>query len=406
MIPISTYDVCSGLDRFSVIGINYHNSDTTTRSNFAICNDKLEQITQLAVSKNITDLVVLSTCNRTEIYGIGTADTLVGILCEASGNSQREFNTHGYTLGGMQAVDHLFKVASGMDSQILGDYEILMQLKKAARYAKENNLLGSLTDRLINFALQASKRVKSETKLSTGTVSVAYAAIEVLKEKVPDVSKKRILLVGAGKFGRNVAKNICEYFPGARVSITNRTHQKADDFATTYGLESIPYEQLEKAADESDILIVSTTADTYTILPGFFTTQKERLLLDLSVPKSIDPSVSLIEGVSLLDVDQISVILNKTFEMRRAEIPKALSIIENTTGEFVEWHKLFMHRSFLGEVKSKLQELSAADCCGHLPEQKNEKIQKAVKTLAVDLRSRTAKGCQYINTLNEYLRTN
>ncbi len=406
MVPTSTYDVCSGLDRFSVIGINYQNADTTTRSNFAICSNKLEQITQLAVKKNITDLVVLSTCNRTELYGVGAADTLVDILCQASGNSRSAFTTHGYMIGGMQAVHHLFKVASGLDSQILGDYEILMQLKKSAKYARENNLLGSLTDRLINFALQASKKIKSETKLSTGTVSVAYAAIEVLKEKISDIREKSILLVGAGKFGCNVAKNICEYFPGARVRITNRTPQKAEDFAINHGLECIPYEQLQTAADESDVLIVSTTAETYTVLPDFFATRKERLLLDLSVPKSIDPSVSETEGISLLDVDQISVMLDKTFEMRRAEVPKALSIIESTLGEFVEWHKLFMHRGFLGEVKSKLQELSALNECGHLPEQKNAKIQKAVKTLAVDLRSRTAKGCQYINTLNEYLRMN
>lgn len=404
MVPTSTYDVCSGLDRFSVIGINYHNANTTTRSNFAICSDKLEQITQLAISKNITDLMVLSTCNRTEIYGVGSADTLVSILCEASGNSRVEFDAHGYTVGGMDAVNHLFKVASGLDSQILGDYEILMQLKKSAKYARENNLLGSLTDRLINFALQASKRIKSETRLSTGTVSVAYAAIEVLKEKIEDIRQKSILLVGAGKFGCNVAKNICEYFPGAKVRITNRTPQKAEDFANTYGLEYVPYEQLREAADESDVLIVSTNAEAYTILPSFFNAKKDRLMLDLSVPKSIDPDVSLIEGVSLLDVDQISVMLSKTFEMRRAEVPKAISIIESTTGEFVEWHKLFMHRGFLGEVKSKLQELSADNCCGHLPEQKNANIQKAVKTLAVDLRSRTAKGCQYINTINEYLR--
>ncbi len=406
MVPPSTYDVCSGLDNFAVIGINYHNADTTTRSNFAICSNKQELLTRLAVSRKITDLVVLSTCNRTEIYGLGSTETLTGILCDASGNSPETFKTHGYTLNGMQAVHHLFKVASGLDSQIIGDYEILMQLKKATKYAKENNLLGSLTDRLINFALQASKKIKSETRLSTGTVSVAYAAIEAIKEKVSHIEQKNILLVGAGKFGRNVAKNICEYFPGAKVRITNRTPQKAEDFASDYGLESVPYEDLRKATDESDILIVSTTSDSYTISPDFFTGNKERLVLDLSVPKSIDPSVSNIPGVSLLDVDQISVILNKTFEMRRAEIPKALSIIDSTTGEFVEWHKLFMHRGFLGEVKSKLLELSERNCCGHLPEQKDAKIQKAVKILAVDLRSRTAKGCQYINTLNEYLRMN
>ncbi len=199
-----------------------------------------------------------------------------------------------------------------------------MQLKKAAKYAKEQGLLSSLTDRLVNFALQASKRVKSETKLSTGTVSVAYAAIEVIKEKVADIQQKNILLVGAGKFGCNVAKNICEYFPGAKVKITNRTLQKAQDFAEEHGLEYAPYDDLKEMAAESDILIASTTAEEFTITQGFFEDQKTRSLLDLSVPKSIDPSIAGNPGIMLMDVDQISSILDRTLAMRKAEIPSGI----------------------------------------------------------------------------------
>lgn len=407
MVYSSTYDVCSGLDHFTVIGINYHRADTATRSDFAICSNKMEVATQLAHSHKLEDFIVLSTCNRTEVYGIADAATLTEILCKATGNPEHAFNQHGYTLQGMQAINHLFRVASGLDSQIVGDYEILMQLKKSAKYARENNLLGSLTDRLVNFALQASKKIKTETRLSTGTVSVAYAAIEVIKEQVKNIEQKNILLVGAGKFGCNVAKNICEYFPGARVSITNRTQYKAETFADAHGLECVPFESLREKANESDILIASTSAEDFTITPDFFTDSKPRLLLDLSVPKTIDPAVTQKTGISLMDVDQISSILDRTLAMRKAEIPKALNIIEHTVGEFVEWHKLFMHRHFLGEVKSKLHELSASSTCPHATvEKKNARIQNAVKTLAVDLRSRTAKGCQYINTLNEYLGTN
>lgn len=406
MLNSSTYDICSGLDHFVVIGINYHKADTATRSDFAVCNTRQEVITQSARSKNLHDLIVLSTCNRTELYAIGNSDTLVDILCEATGNSSAVFKQHGYIFHGMQAVDHLFRVASGLDSQIIGDYEILMQLKKAAKYAKENNLLGSLFDRLVNFALQASKKIKSETLLSTGTVSVAYAAIEVIKEKVQQIQQKNILLVGAGKFGCNVAKNIVEYFPGAKISITNRTFSKAASFATEYGMQCIPYESLAEACNNSDILIASTTTDEFNILPEFFSNVKPRLLLDLSVPKSIDPSIKNIHGITLMDVDEISAILDDTFAKRRAEVPKAISIIEETIGEFIEWHKVFVHRHFLGEVKSKLYELSEND--SHLlvddKEGKEVRIQKAVKTLAVDLRNRTAKGCQYINTMNEYLK--
>lgn len=405
----STYDICSGLENFGIIGINYQNADITTRSSFAVCSATQERITFFAKQKGVKDIIALSTCNRTEIYGLANSEILVEILCEATGNSTTLFQQHGYVYTGMDAVKHLFKVASGLDSQIIGDYEILMQLKKAAKYAKDNELLGSLSDRLINFALQASKRIKSETKLSTGTVSVAYAAIEVIREKVSDIANKNILLVGAGKFGRNVARNISEYFPGAKVRITNRTFSKAEDFAQEHDMFPVPYESLAKECNESDILIVSTNAEDFSILPGFFTTEKPRLLLDLSVPKSIHPSVKDKKDITLMDVDEISAILNDTFAKRKAEIPQAIAIIEETLGEFVEWHRVFLHRHFLGQVKSKLYELSEKDSClafNH-KEGKDLLIQKAVKTLAVDLRSQSntaARGCQYINTMHEYLK--
>src|SRR5690606_28567789 len=196
-----------------------------------------------------------------------------------------------------------------------------------------------------------------------GTVSVAYAAIEVIREKVADIAHKNILIVGAGKFGCNVAKNINAYFPKARIRITNRTHQKAEAFAQEYGLECVPYERLSSVANESDVLIASTTAESFNIIPSFFSAQKPRLLLYLSVPKSIDPAVKSLPGTTLMDVDEISAILDDTFAMRKAEVPKALAIIQETLGEFVEWHKIFSHRRFLGEVKSKLYQLSETHYC-------------------------------------------
>ena len=407
MLHPDTYDVCSGLDNFVIIGVNYHNADTSTRSSFAVSDTAYGRIAEQAIQKGITDIFVLSTCNRTEVYGIAGAGLLKEMLCGATGNTLAEFKQHGYVHHGMNAVMHLFKVAAGLDSQILGDYEILMQLKKATKYAREIGLLGTLADRLINFAFQASKKIKSETRLSTGTVSVAYAAIEVMREKVKDIEHKNILLVGAGKFGCSVAKNINEYFPGATVRITNRTHQKAVAFARQNQLECVLYEQLDVAANECDVLIASTTAEKFTILPDFFSEQKPRLLLDLSVPKSINPKVKSLPDTTLMDVDEISAILDNTFAMRKAELPKALAIIEETLGEFVEWHKIFLHRHFLGEVKSKLYELSETRTCvipdNSQKDDKEARIQKAVKTLAVDLRTHTAKGCQYISTINKYL---
>lgn len=410
MLSTDKYDVCSGLDQLVVIGVNYHNADTATRGSFSVCEATYDRIATQATHHGIQDIFVLSTCNRTEVYGIGQSDLLTTLLCEATGNAVSTFRQHGYILRGIDAVAHLFKVAAGLDSRILGDNEILMQLKKAAAIAKNKGMLGTLLDRLVNFSLQASKRIKTETRISSGTVSVAYAAIEVIRQKLGDTAQKNILLVGAGKFGRRVAKNINEYFPGATVRITNRTWQKALDFAQQYNLEPVPFDQLADAANASDVLITSTNADHYSILPNFFTHQKPRLLLDLSVPKSIDPRVNKVSGITLMDVDEISAILDHTFAIRTAEVPKALSIIGETQAEFISWHKLFLHRHFLGEVKSKLYELSAWHGCPNSEiaekETTDAKIQKAVKTLAVDLRTHTAKGCQFIHTINTYLQMN
>ena len=137
MLHPHTYDVCSGLDHFVIIGVNYHNADTSTRSNFAVSDAVYDRIAELAVKKGVGNIFVLSTCNRTEVYGIAPAETLIEMLCTATGNTVPGFRQHGYIHHGMNAVMHLFKVAAGLDSQILGDYEILMQLKKATKYARE-----------------------------------------------------------------------------------------------------------------------------------------------------------------------------------------------------------------------------------------------------------------------------
>ena len=403
------HECCEGLDQFSVIGINYHKADASTRGSFAIGSEAYMRAVEIARALNLSDLIILSTCNRTEIYGLASPEILSGLLCAATQNKYSVFQEHAYSLSGMEAVNHLFKVAAGLDSQIIGDYEILMQLKLATKQARENNLLGTLLDRLVNFALQSSKKIKTETKLSTGTVSVSFAAIEVIRERITDLRGKKILLVGAGKFGEVVAKNINEYFSTAELCVINRSPEKAQLLATAEEIEWTPFESLNEHADLSDVIIVNTASPDYTITPEMFRNEKPRLILDLSVPANVDPRVKNIAGNSLLDVDEISAILDSTLAMRQAEVPRANAILRETIEEFIEWHKMFLHRHFLKEVKSKLYELSRTDHEGEelsrLPENNmtEAKIQKAVNTLAVDLKSRSAKGCQYINTLSHYL---
>ncbi len=176
------------LNSFCIAGINYRKSDISIRGKFSLLPEHSILLLQQAVSKKFPGCMVLSTCNRTEIYGMcDHPHELIEMLCIHTHGNMKEFIEHGYQYQGLIAIEHLFKVAAGLDSQIIGDYEILSQLKQAAKLAKDYNCLNSFMERVVNYALQASKEIKTTTRLSSGTVSVSYAAIEIIKEKISDL---------------------------------------------------------------------------------------------------------------------------------------------------------------------------------------------------------------------------
>ena len=392
------------LDSFCIAGINYRKSDISIRGKFSLLPELSVLVLQQAVQKKFPGCMVLSTCNRTEIYGIcDHPHQLIEMLCIHTHGSMKDFIAHGYQHKGLATVEHLFKVAAGLDSQIIGDYEILSQLKQATRQAKENNCINSFMERVINFALQSSKEIKTNTKLSSGTVSVSYAAIEIIKQKITDLTDKKILLVGTGKFGRYIGKNLKNYFADSSLYFTNRTDKKAADLAQECGGVFIPYTNIEKEANNADIIIVSSAAETFTIHSSFFTTEKDRLILDLSVPQNVDPAVKHISGVTLLNVDEISAILDKTISIRETEIPKAVAIISKTMLELCNWYRRQAISPLLRIVKTQLYELSEAHFC---PPPFEEKIHKAVTSLALQLHQQNNKGCQCISTLSSYLHMN
>jgi glutamyl-tRNA reductase len=391
----------NSLNNFCIAGINYRKSDMSIRGRFSLSENQVNHVLEQALAKNITGCLALSTCNRTEIYGISNnPDVFSELLCENTGNQPEDFRVHGYVYHGLEAIEHLFKVASGLDSQIIGDYEILSQLKQAAKIAKEHQCIDSFMERAINYALQVSKEIKTKTKLSSGTVSVSYAAIEIIKEKIADLSDKKILLVGTGKFGNHVAKNLKDYLPVADISFTNRTDEKANELAEFFNAHFVAYKNLPAACDEADIIIVSAASETYTVLPSFFTAKKMRLILDLSVPQNVDPAVKEIEQITVLNVDEVSSILDETISLRMAEIPKATQIIDETLGSLEKWHREQFNNPLLRMVKSQLFQLNERY---HFENSSPEKIHKTVSSLAIQLKVKNNKGCQCINALSNYL---
>lgn len=398
-MPNNSYS--NSLSSFCIAGINYRKSDMSVRGKFSLSSKETVLLLQKAVANKIKGCLALSTCNRTEIYGLcNDPDVFVQMLAEHSQTTVEHFYNYGYVLRGIDAIDHLFKVASGLDSQIIGDYEILSQLKLAARVAKENGCINNFMERAINYALQVSKEIKTKTKLSSGTVSVAYAAIEIIKERIAAPHKKKILLVGTGKFGNLVAKNICDYLPGAQVTFANRTNAKAEEMAEIFNAGFVEYTSLPTACDDADVIIVSSASGTETIFPYFFKKNKSRLILDLSVPANVHADVRDIPGIDVLNVDEVSSILDKTISLRRSEIPKALKIINETLSNLEEWHRNQFNNPLLRMVKMQLHELNK----NYFIESRSEdKIHKAVSTLALQLKIKNNKGCQCINALNNYL---
>lgn len=397
--PISTYH--GSLNSFCIVGINYRKSDMNVRGKFSLSSEQSVECLRQSIVDKIAGSMVLSTCNRTEIYGItNEPNELAAMLCKSTGNSMKDFLAQAYVYRGLPAIEHLFRVASGLDSQIIGDYEILSQLKLSAKTAKEEGCLNSFMERAINYALQVSKEIKTKTKLSSGTVSVAYAAIDIIKEKYPDLTGKKILLVGTGKFGNQVANNITDYLGAADISFTNRTDEKALKMADLHDATFVPYKNLSVSCNDADIIIVNTTSKSYTVSPSFFTDEKSRLILDLSVPQNVDPAIKNISTITLLNVDEVSHKLDKTIALRQAEVPKALEIIDETLNSLEGWHRQQFNNPLLRMVKSQLFQLNET----YFTENNNpEKIHKTVSSLALQLKEKNNKGCQCISAINSYL---
>src|SRR5882757_2271033 len=255
------------ISRFFVAGINYKKTDAAIRGQFAISNEQYEKILTLAPAYHLNELFILSTCNRTEVYGFAEdAAQLIRLLCTQTTGETATFTELAYIKNGLAAIDHLFEVSAGLDSQILGDYEIVGQIKQAVRISREGGFIGAFTERLVNSVLQSSKSIKNQTALSGGTVSVSFAAIQYIREKIQEVAGKKILLIGVGKIGRNTCRNMVDYLDTRDITLINRTEEKAAGLAEEMGVGYAAPEHTEAHIASSDIIIVATNAEQPVLL--------------------------------------------------------------------------------------------------------------------------------------------
>ncbi|WP_242083781.1 glutamyl-tRNA reductase [Aestuariivivens sediminis] len=347
---------------FYAIGLSYKKADAHIRGHFSLDEESKYKLLNQAKENGIESLIVTSTCNRTEIYGFAQHPyQLIQLLCDNTEGTVEEFQKVAYIHKNKDAISHMFRVGSGLDSQILGDFEIISQLKASTRISKKHGLLNHFSERLVNAVIQASKRIKTETDISSGATSVSFASVQYIFQNVDDISNKNILLFGTGKIGRNTCENLVKHTKNEHITLINRTKNKAEQVAGKFNLLVKDYANLQEEISKSDILIVATGAHRPTIDKHLLQLKKPLLILDLSIPKNVNENVEDLEEVALVHLDHLSQITDETLEKRRAHIPLAETIIEEVKDEFNSWLETRKFAPTIKALKHKLSDFAALE---------------------------------------------
>lgn len=366
-------EIYSSTNNWFSVGISYKKSDAKTRELFSITSDKQSELLVSAKDKGCEGIFLISTCNRTELYAFTSdPEVLFNLLVTHSNGTYELLKQNAFIYQGDEAIRHLFKVGSGLDSQIIGDFEIIGQIKKSFELSVKLDVHNTFTDRIYRSVVQTSRKIKSETSLSTGATSVAFAGVHYIKTHFPNIETKKITLFGTGQLGKNTCENLVKHMPFQEVTLINRDQRKAEMLSKKFHFNVKGQDELVNEIAHTDILFVSTGASGYTITPEHITTQKPLLVLDLSMPRNVDPEVNNLPNVDLLHMDELSHMINDNLAQRSAQLPVAKEIMNSYIAEFNEWVN---SRKMVPTLKALNQKLKAY---------KDNQLQKMVKELNIN----------------------
>lgn len=347
---------------FYSVGLSYKKADAEIRGKFSLDAAAKTRLLEQAKNEGIESLIVTSTCNRTEIYGYAEHPfQLIKLICENSQGSVESFQKVGFVYKNQEAISHMFRVGTGLDSQILGDFEIIAQIRNSFSQSKSLGLANAFMERLVNAVIQASKKIKTDTQISSGATSVSFAAVRYIINNVQDIRNKNILLFGTGKIGRNTCENLVKHTKNEHITLINRTKEKAEKLAGKLNLIVKDYSELHLELQKADVVVVATGAQNPTIDKAILNLKKPLLILDLSIPKNVNEDVEEIEGVKLIHMDYLSQLTDETLENRKKHIPAAEAIIEEIKEEFVTWTKGRKFAPTINALKAKLNAIKTSE---------------------------------------------
>lgn len=396
------------INNFFVTGINYRKSDSDVRSKYALTADQCAHFYKATKPEGVKEFFILSTCNRTEIYGIAdSANQLISIFHPHQQDIKQELTKDVYIKQGWNAVKHLFEVAAGLDSQLIGDYEIMGQVKQSFLLAKENSACSTKIERIVMSAFASAKDVRTQTLLSSGTVSTSYAAVRFIKKQLYEKRPLNILVVGAGEIGSSVCRNLKDYFPGNNVTIVNRSLEKAQSLAVELKFSFTSIANMQPVVETADIIVTATASPSYLITNKILPTEKEQLIIDMSMPRNVQPLSKTHSNKKLLNIDDISKIKDTSLQIRNDEVPKAQEIIDDHILKLKQWEKESSNRKLINNYKQTALKLEK-----HLydngvtatssEEKKQFLLKKNVQQIALNISNRNDKGCFYLETLGKY----
>lgn len=363
---------------FYIVGLSYKKADVITRSKFSLSKENQENLLIEAKSYGIEGIIVISTCNRVEVIGFAKHPyQLISLLCKYSKGTVDEFAKVSFVYKNKEAINHFIRIATGLDSQILGDYEIVGQLKDAFQLAKNFGTVNSYIERLYNVALHASKEAKNKTSLSSGTTTVSYAAIQYIKDNIEDLNNKNILVYGLGNIGENTAKSCVKYLKNNNITIVNRSIEKTENLANVIDVQGIAHEKLSEEIQLSDVIIVATGASKPILTTNQFNNEKSQLIIDLSIPKNVDADVKLLKNKSVIDVDVLSQKTKRTLENRQKQIPLVEEIIEKYKKEFLDWLGFRKSTPAINTLKQSLESIQKDAISVYLKKHQNSNTEQA-----------------------------
>jgi glutamyl-tRNA reductase len=325
------------------VGLSHHTANVETRERYA---GKSQIDRTLRERTSCAEALLLSTCNRVEIYGVSEAacetETITRCLAAAASNMEAEDAAAFYRHEGEECVRHLFRVASGLDSMVVGETEVLGQTKQAYENARSSGGAGPFLHRLFQRAFRVAKQVRTHTEITRGAVSVGSVAVELAGKIFGELEQRKVLIVGAGETSERTARALVSR--GVRdLRVTNRSPERAEQLARLVGGRAVAFAEWEQQCLEIDILISSTAADepllTRAKLAPFLRERWDRPLfvIDIAVPRDVAPDVNELEGVFLYDIDSLQSIAEQSLAQRRQQIAAGEEIIAEHVADFVAW---------------------------------------------------------------------